>query len=251
MRAPAAVTAAALIALSGALVGCTPSAPPAPAAPQDVPSATPPGETATPDATPSPSMGPSESASPTLEPTTAAPGLPSETPAFDPSATPSAPETPAFSATPTAPTASVVPTPGAATPADSLEAAFAQPENGGIAAFLSKHPDYLPATVVIGAEVVSGASTGPVELNLKNLPPTTTRMYMAIACTESKPYKMELTRADGSAVATSWGESCGYWGGLNGYTTTPFDITNPPSRLAITVDPSTKFSYVLYASPGR
>lgn len=147
--------------------------------------------------------------------------------------------------TPSAPPAASV------NPAESLDAAFAHPEAGGIAAFLRQHADYLPATVVIGEEIVSGSATGPVELNLKNVPPGTTRMYMTIACTTSRQYRMELTRADASTVGASWGDSCGYWGGLNGYTTTPFDPASPPTRFAITVGADTRYSYVLYASPGR
>lgn len=218
-----------LVALLAALLaGCTVT-PADPATPTVAPAAS---QSA---ASPSPSLGtPSPGWAPSASPSTgfgSPSGLISPTSSFTPTVSPSSSDSPLES------------------PADSLQAAFAQPENGGIASFLSKHRDYLP--VVIGAELVSGASTGPVELSLKNIPAGTTRVYMTIACTASRPYKMELSRADGSVVATSWGDSCGYWGGLNGYTTSPFDASLPPATLKINVDADTRFSYVLYASPGR
>ncbi len=214
------------------LAGCTVAPAPTPG-----PTASTPGisaSSATPASTvsPSPSTEPSAGASPTSSPG----DTPSEW------ANPSnSTWTPSPSASPSS----------SVSPADSLEAAFAQPQDGGIAAFLNKHREYLPATVAYGSEVISGASKGPLDISLKNVPTGTTRIYMAIACTASRPYKMDLTRDDGSSVATSWGDSCGYWGGLNGYTTSPFDPSRPPTKLTITVDADTHFSYVLYASPGR
>ena len=199
------------------LVGCTPPPAPTPAPAPAAPSV------ATSDA-PATATAPAPSASVTVVPVTPS-GLPTST------------ATPTRSAS--------------GSPADSLEAAFAQPENGGIAAFLTKHPDYLPATVVIGAEVVSGASTGPVELTLKNVPSDTTRLYMAIACTTDRPYKMTLSAADGTAIATSKAESCGYWGGLNGYTTAPLPANTVPTSFSIDVPADTRYSYVLFASKGR
>ncbi len=114
---------------------------------------------------------------------------------------------------------------------------------------MRKNRDYLPAMVIIGDEVASGSAKGPLELGLKNIPAGTTRIYMTIACTESKAYRMELTRDDNSAVGASWGDSCGYWGGLNGYATSAF--SDPPTRFVITVGPDVRYSYVLYASPGK
>lgn len=150
---------------------------------------------------------------------------------------------------PTAGSPSPIASAGSA-PRDSLEAAFAQPEAGGIGAFLREHPDYLPGTLKIGDVIVSGSARGPLDLTLKAIPAGTTRMFMTIACVEAKPYRMELARADASVVGASWAESCGYWGGLHGYTTTPFDVANPPTRFSITVPAETRYSYVLYASPG-
>lgn len=181
-----------------------------------------------------------------------APGITTSTPgttgAGSPATSASPPGT-SFEPTPTSPT----PTPSTSpTEADStLETAFAHPESGGIAAFLGKHPEYLPAMVVIGDDVASGSAKGPIELGLRNVPPGTNRMYMTIACTESRPYRMELTRADGSSVGASWGDSCGYWGGLNGYATSAFDPDTPPTRFTITVPADVRYSYVLYASPKR
>lgn len=195
-----------------------------------------PGTTAT--SPPAAVASPSDTPSPTRPPTTVAtPAHPDGLPTpYPPGATSPGAGGPSATATP---------------PEDSLEAAFAQPDNGGIGAFLSRHPDYLPGTVVIGDVIVSGAARGPLDLNLKNVPAGTTRMFMTIACVESLPYRMELTRADGSVVGASWADSCGFWGGLNGYTTTPFDPAAPPARFTINVAADTRYSYVLYASPGR
>nr|NLI49469.1 hypothetical protein [Propionibacterium sp.] len=175
-----------------------------------------------------------------------APPTPTTVPS-SPGETSASPARPTGLPTPHAPTPDA-PTPG---PEDSLEAAFAQPERGGIGAFLNRHPDYLPGTVVIGEVIVSGSARGPLELTLTGVPAGTTRMFMTIACVDSRPYRMELSRADGTLVGASWADSCGYWGGLNGYTTTPFAATAPPTRFTITVDSGTRYSYVLYASPGR
>ncbi len=181
--------------------------------------------------------------------------VPSSSQAGTPSVAAASPSTGATPAQPdglpTSGTASASPTASAAPAAGTLEAAFAQPESGGIGAFLRQHPDYLPGTVVIGDVVVSGAARGPLELTVKSLPAGTTRLFMTIACVEAVPYRMELARSDASVVGASWAESCGYWGGLHGYTTTPFDVANPPTRFVISVPPGSRYSYVLYASPGR
>ncbi len=215
---PAAIAALCLLA------GCAPSS----ASPPAGPSAAPPAVTSAPGQTATPAAPPS-SPTPSAPPASVSPARPDGLP------------------TPYAPTPSG---PAGLGPEDSLEAAFAQPEKGGIGAFLSRHPDYLPGTVVIGEVIVSGSARGPLELTLKNVPAGTTRMFMTIACVESQPYRMELSRPDGAVVGASWADSCGYWGGLNGYTTTPFAATTPPTRFAITVAPETRYSYVLYASPG-
>lgn len=195
-------------------------------------------------------------ATPSPAPPPAAPPTTAESPATPTESGPPTSQNPTTPTPDAGPVSPAFPTPASPTSAAplsdlTLEQAFAQPENGGIGAFLRAHPDYLPGTVVIGEVIVSGAARGPLELTLRNVPPGTTRMFMTIACTESKPYRMELTRADGSAAGASWADSCGYWGGLNGYTTTPFDPFHPPTRFTITVAPDTRYSYVLYASPGR
>lgn len=150
----------------------------------------------------------------------------------------------ARTATPS-PTASPSPT----TDPDSLEAAFASPETGGIGGFLKRHRDWLPATVNVGDEVLSGASSGSVDLAVR-VPANTGRIYMSIACTAPASYRMEVLR-DGTSLGASWADSCGYWGGLHGYTTAAFDPANPPNRLKITVDSNTKYSFVLYAVPAQ
>ena len=148
----------------------------------------------------------------------------------------------AQTATPS-PAASPTPT---ADPA-SLEAAFAAPDSGGIGGFLKRNPDWLPATVHVGEEVLSGAASGNVDLAV-TVPEGTGRIYMSIACTSASAYRMEVLR-DGTSAGASWADSCGYWGGLHGYTTAPFDPAAPPTRLKIDVADGTRYSFVLYAVP--
>ena len=52
-----------------------------------------------------------------------------------------------------------------------------------------------------------------------------------------------------NSAGASWADSCGYWGGLHGYTTAPFDPAAPPTRLKIDVADGTRYSFVLYAVP--